>query len=230
MKSLYETFPEKRFYNVYGPTECTCICSVYEISDGDFENLEGFPAIGGVIQNFDYSIVDQSGEPLPSDRIGELILIGPNVGSGYINDQARTNQAFLSSPKNHYFHQKAYKTGDLVSFHSASKKLLIHGRKDNQIKHMGYRIELEEIENAIARIPSVRESAVLHQELRTLSKIVAIVAVSEEHSEKKILSALREYLPSYMIPNQVFFVAELKKNSNGKTDRVGLREEYLQNV
>ncbi|MBK7653144.1 MAG: AMP-binding protein [Flammeovirgaceae bacterium] len=90
--------------------------------------------------------------------LGELCLLGPNVGLGYYNDPGRTDVSFVQNPYNTEFREIMYKTGDLVRFETTDGKLYIQGRKDNQIKHMGCRIELEEIENALHRIEYISEA------------------------------------------------------------------------
>jgi D-alanine--poly(phosphoribitol) ligase subunit 1 len=152
LKSLFDTYANtSEFFNVYGPTECTCICSSYRVTQSDFDDLQGLPPLGHIAANFDYLIVD-----------GELCLLGPNVGLGYYNDPERTAQSFVQNPMNDKFIDIMYRTGDLVRLNPADGKLYIEGRKDNQIKHMGYRIELEEIEAALHCLDYVSEAAVLH--------------------------------------------------------------------
>ena len=146
LKQLYEMFGDRmELFNVYGPTECTCICSSYIISDSDFENMNELAPLGNIANNFGYEIL-----PLDSinPNLGELALIGPCVGLGYYNDPARTAVSFVQNSKSH-FNQWMYKTGDIVQ-KASNGHLHFKGRVDNQVKHMGYRIELEEIEAALA--------------------------------------------------------------------------------
>ncbi len=148
---LYRMFgSQARLVNVYGPTECTCICSAHDLSDADFEDLTGLPTLGRLNPNFDHLILDDDG--LAADE-GELCLIGPNVASGYFNDPQRSAAAFLTLTDPGRFMKRMYRTGDLVRRRSG--RLHFVGRKDNQIKHMGYRIELEEIEHGLGRLPGV---------------------------------------------------------------------------
>ena len=112
-----------------------------------------------------------------------------------------------------------YRTGDLVR---ADESGLLHfvGRRDNQIKHMGYRIELEEIEAAVSRVPEVRQAAVVYQRTdRGYGRIVAFLAAPEGSDEATVRAALGGMLPGYMIPNRIEILAELPKNANGKVDR-----------
>src|ERR1700722_3685097 len=142
LKQLYDLFKDRiALLNVYGPTECTCICSMHKISDSDFENMNELATLGQIAPNFGYDII-----PFDSQNInfGELALIGPCVGLGYYNDIERTEKSFVQNPKKK-FRDIMYKTGDVVE-RTQNGNLHFRGRIDNQIKHMGFRIELEEIE------------------------------------------------------------------------------------
>jgi len=221
LKDLYNLYSDKiKFFNVSGPTECTCICSLYEVTAEDFTDLQGFPPIGRIIDNFSYLIVDANNKPVPEGERGELCLIGPNVGRGYYNDPDRTALGFIQNPQNTKYREIIYKTGDIVSYNAEDGKIYIFGRADNQVKHMGYRIELEEIENGLCCLPYVSQAAVVHGYKGGLSQIVAVVQVREDTLEKQIRSDLKSILPGYMIPT-VFQLGrgELPKNQNDKLNR-----------
>lgn len=220
LKKLYDMFREQaRLVNVYGPTECTCICSAYTLSDSDFADLEGLPTLGRLNQNFDYCILDEKGKEAP---FGELCLIGPNVSAGYFNDPERTSVAFLTLTEPRRFMKRMYRTGDLVREQEGNLYFL--GRKDNQIKHMGYRIELEEIEHALVRLPQIDQAAVFYQRGNAAyGKIVAFAACKITADERVLLRDLAQLLPAYMIPAKVVIMEELPKNPNGKVDRQKLK-------
>jgi D-alanine--poly(phosphoribitol) ligase subunit 1 len=211
-----------RLVNVYGPTECTCICSAYDISAHDLTG-EGLPPLGKIADNFSYLILDDD-KPVAPGNAGELCLLGPQVGLGYYNDRERTDAAFVQNPLAPTLPQRMYRTGDLVR----EERGLLHfvGRKDNQIKHMGYRIELEEIEAALSRIGSVIQAAVVYKRVRDgFGHIVAYVATGEAAiDEARLRTDLATLLPPYMIPNRFTILRELPKNANGKIDRVRLKE------
>ncbi len=221
LKSLYQLFGNRiELYNVYGPTECTCICSSYKITDSDFEKMDELAPLGFMAPNFGYHIIPQSSEDI---KTGELCLTGPCVGLGYYNDIERTLNSFVQQP-DVAFHQRMYKTGDIVN---QDQKGYFHfkGRVDNQIKHMGYRIELEEIEAALNSIDLVDESAVIYERLSVeLGQIKAFVCINSEVSAAALTSILKEILPPYMIPRSIKILQSLPKNQNGKTDRNQLKE------
>jgi len=224
LKKLYDLYaPHARFINVYGPTEGTCICSSYEICQEDFENIEQLPPLGKINKNFDFIILDEYGNSVNTGDVGELCLFGPNVGLGYYNDPDQTQKAFVANPLQKNYFEKMYATGDLVRV-DENNLLWFVGRKDNQIKHMGYRIELEEIENAINTLPFVNQSAVIYKRLHTTyGKIVAFVSAKDNIEENDIKKLLQDLLPSYMIPNIIEVLEHLPKNPNGKIDKVFLK-------
>lgn len=228
LKNLYDIYSEQaEFFNVYGPTECTCMCSSYKITAEDFADLQGFPPLGKIADNFSYLILDADGNQVLENEIGELCLMGPNVGKGYYNDPEKTKEHFVQNPYNNKYLEMMYKTGDLVKYNRQDRKIWIAGRKDNQIKHMGYRIELEEIETAFSHLSYVSQAAVIHGNIRGLSQIIAIVSANTKTDETVIRNDLKQIIPHYMIPTKFHFELELPKNPNGKVDRRKLAEIYL---
>jgi D-alanine--poly(phosphoribitol) ligase subunit 1 len=228
LKSLYDAYSDgSEFFNVYGPTECTCICSCYKLTDRDFDDLQGLPPLGNIANNFAFLILDDEGRAVPEGETGELCLLGPNVAKGYHNDRERTAASFAQNPYNESFPEVMYKTGDLVKLDPADGKLYIQGRKDNQIKHMGYRVELEEIEAALHCLDYVSEAVVLHTNVNGLSRIIAIVAGTEFDGDR-IRADLGQIIPDYMVPSAFHLEDALPKNANGKVDRLYLTEKYLQ--
>jgi D-alanine--poly(phosphoribitol) ligase subunit 1 len=229
LKRLFDGYRHSaRFFNVYGPTECTCICSSYEITEDDFQDLQGLPALGYIAKNFSFLILEDGEHAVAPGEIGELCLSGPNVGKGYYNDHERTRVSFIQNPLNKSFTEIIYRTGDLARVDPNDGKLYIEGRQDNQIKHMGYRIELEEIEAALNCLDYVSEAAALHSNVNGLSRIVAVVASAEEFDENRIRKDLQQIIPNYMIPSVFHREIVLPKNANGKVDRRQLKETYSQ--
>jgi len=213
-------------HNVYGPTECTCICSSYRVTDRDFDDLNGFLPLGEMAPNFSWQIVDE--QLNHSDTKGELLLGGPNVGLGYYNDPERTRERFIQNPVHNNYRDLLYRTGDLVSWNKTDNKIYIHGRTDNQVKHMGYRIELEEIENALCQVAGVNEAAVFIVEASNNNKIIAVVQCEEGVDTACVKEELKKLVPSYMMPSEISQVERILKNANGKTDRLELSKKYVQ--
>ena len=225
LKKIFDIYASlSDIYIVYGPSECTCICSSYKISDVDFVDLSVLPSLGEINPNFSYNIVNDNNE---ISTEGELCLIGPNVGLGYYNDLERTSLHFRHCTDKPHYGKRLYKTGDLVK--EVGGLLYFKGRKDFQIKHMGYRIEIEEIELVISEIENVKQSAVIyHRVNESYGKIIAFISIADTTLDVQyITERLSKKLPSYMIPNTFIFYDELPKNANGKIDKNRLREDFV---
>jgi D-alanine--poly(phosphoribitol) ligase subunit 1 len=228
LKELFDLYSNRcEFYNVYGPTECTCMSSSYRLTHDDFNDISGFPPLGQMADNFSYLIIDGDHNFVENGEVGELCLIGPNVGKGYYNDYERTKESFIQNPFNHKYKEIIYKTGDLVWYDLNQKKIYIKGRKDHQIKHMGYRIELEEIETACHSLSYIAEVAVIHGPKRGFSQIIAVMSLNYKKEKKEVLNDLKNLLPDYMLPTIFYFEKEIPKNPNGKIDRRKLAKKYL---
>lgn len=227
LRKLHGCFGDRvRLVNVYGPTECTCICSAHDITPAHLEASAGLPPIGSLAPNFRGLLLDGD-EPVSPGEAGELCLIGPNVGLGYFNDPERTVAAFVPNPLCRTHREMMYRTGDLMRVDTSNGLIHFVGRKDNQIKHMGYRIELEEIEAALGSVPGVEQCAVIYKRIRTqFGHLIAFVSTADETLEPDAIGdCLRSKLPEYMIPNRIHVRNELPKNANGKIDRQRLSEE-----
>jgi D-alanine--poly(phosphoribitol) ligase subunit 1 len=212
--------------NVYGPTECTCICSAYNVTAADFEELEGYAPLGGPLPTFSFVVLDEQDRTPPLGEIGELCLGGPCVGLGYLNEPGLTAAAFTQNPTNTRHHDRIYRTGDLVRVAPEDGTVWFVGRKDTQIKHQGYRVELGEIEHALSALPGVDEAVALHTTDGGVSRIVAVVASKEALAPADLMRDVAAALPAYMVPAQVDVVEALPKNANGKIDRNLLKEQY----
>ncbi len=236
LEILFNKFDKKFIYNVYGPTECTCICSRYLINKKDFQQKSSllksiYTSIGTIADNFDYKIVDTKFKEVRKGKTGELILYGPNVAYGYIGDKLNTDKNFINNMGD-VNKLRGYRTGDLVKEDKSNKLLYFIGRNDTQIKHMGYRIELNELEIILNKFPSIKETCVfyLKNKNKAYGKIVSIISASQKLSKNEIYSFISKYLPKYFLPQEVFFVKDLPKNFNGKIDRTLIKKKYAKEI
>lgn len=220
LKKLYDLYSDRaKFFNVYGPTEGTCICSAYDIQDTDFDDMYGLVTLGHISSDFKYSILDSDNK---TSKQGELCLMGPQLAIGYYNDKERTAKAFSKAPDSD---QIMYRTGDIVE-QKENGYLYFVGRADNQIKHMGYRIELEEIEANLIKLPYIKECTVVHGKTSNgFSRLVAYIATDKEVEQKELREDIRNFIPDYMVPNIFEILDQLPKNPNGKIDRTLLKSK-----
>jgi amino acid adenylation domain-containing protein len=199
--------PAALFVNLYGPTEITCNCSYY-IVDGDFEDDEALP-IGKAFPNTEILLLNKTGEQ------GEIAVMGTCLALGYYGDAALTAAKFIQNPHNDSYEEKLYLTGDIGSY-NAKGQLMFHGRRDDQIKHMGHRVELSEIELAANALPFIDFSCCIYDEA---AEELVLFYQSGEPQKREIAVALREKLPNYMLPRRFLWQKQLPLNKNGKIDR-----------
>jgi len=228
LKKLYSDFNKKtELFNVYGPTECTCICSSYKITKFDFNKKEmaKFAPFGRrMANNFKFLILNNAFKKVKDGQVGELFIGGDNVGNGYFNLPEETKKKFIQNPLHNKFIDIYYKTGDLVYQDKKSKLIYFSSRKDNQIKLSGYRIELDEIENNINLIKGIKECAVTFGKKNKENEITAWV--DTKLSNEIIFNKLSKKIPNYMMPKKIFKVISIPKNANGKVDRKILKKKY----
>ena len=204
------------FVNQYGPTEATASCTYYRV-DHKVEDDEIIP-IGLPYKNYKVFLIKENGDPAAVGEEGEICVSGPILALGYYNDSERTNSAFVLNPLNHAYPERIYRTGDIGRFREDGV-LEFHGRKDRQVKHMGHRVELDEIEVAASAIDGVGECAAVYN----ADKEVLWLFYSGTAAKRNMVLALREKLPGFMVPRKVKELEALPKLPNGKTDMNALK-------
>lgn len=210
--------PRAEYVNEYGPTEATVGCIVETVSHLLPE--AGAVPIGRPIRNSFMRVLDRNGRPTPVGVFGELYIGGAGLAIGYLNQPALTAERFPSLDAGDGQLRRYYRTGDRVRWLDDGR-LEFAERIDNQVKLRGFRIELGEIESLILGFPAVTLCAVLLH--RDLNQIVAFVAGLSDGAERRDLSRLvAQSLPSYMVPNQYIWLADIPLTVNGKIDRDAL--------
>lgn len=204
--------PEASFSNLFGPTETTDICTWYTV-DRDFADDESLP-IGHSCNNCDSFIVTEDGRPAETGETGELYVRGSFLASGYYNNPEKTADAFVQNPLQQAFPETVYRTGDLVRCNERGEIIYI-GRRDFQIKHMGYRIEPGEIETACSSLKQVDSSVCIYD----AASDRILIFYQGKGKPEEIGRQLREKLPPYMCPQKIEKVRQMPYNANGKTDR-----------
>lgn len=202
-------------YNEYGPTEATVGCMTYRYQDNIDTQVSSVP-IGGPIENCKIYILDKYLKPSPVGIIGEIFISGECLAKGYLHNQVLTDSCFINSSFDPEL--KMYRTGDLGRFVDGSKIEFI-GRKDQQIKIRGYRVEPQEIESCLAKIVGVNDSIVICRNINKTPNLCAYIVANNDITEKNVRLHLSKHLPSYMIPNYFIFLDALPLTSNGKVNR-----------
>lgn len=214
--------PEIQYVNLYGPTEITCNCTYYKVKRS-FQDIDVLP-IGSTFYNSKVFLLDeQDNQVTIPGLVGEICVAGTCLALGYYNNPEKTAEVFCQNPLNPYYYERIYRTGDLGKY-NAYGELIFVSRKDFQIKHMGHRIELGELEVHINSFSFIDNACCLYDSKN--NKIICFYQSAVE-CDKDIILALSKYLPKYMWPNRCIHMHELPMNKNGKINRTYLRENHL---
>ena len=216
LRRWQEALPKATFVNLYGPTEITCNCTYYVV-DRIYGADETIP-MGKPFANERVVLVDEDlMEVTEPGETGEIIVSGTTLAMGYLGNYPRTAEAFVQHPLNDRWLERAYRTGDLARYDEAGDLIYV-GRADFQIKHMGQRIELGDIEAAAQATAGVERACCLYDSKRKKLKLFYQGTIDKE----ELMAALRERLASYMVPNSCVQLSELPLTKNGKIDRTAL--------
>ena len=240
-KQWMKACPKAKFINLYGATECTGMSSYYVVED--MKSIENGIPIGKPLPNTEILLLDEEGNQIvkPHLAIGELLsdtkisqivgegktmgkglqgeicIGGTGLALGYYKDVERTKEKFVKNPLNEGISKLIYKTGD-IGYYGEDGEIYFAGRKDNQIKHRGYRIELEEIEACGNEISGV-ERGVCHYDN---DKEVIFFFYEGSIESDKIKEYFRNKLAGYMVPGKIVKLAKLPVMAGGKIDRKAL--------
>jgi len=205
---LHKKFPNSRLFQFYGPSECSVLASGFE-NTGTFENH--LLPLGTRFSHCELFVFNNEETQAAAYQEGEIIVCGPAVGLGYTNSYSA--EKFFN-----YQGQKAYRTGDL-GFFDSNGNLFFRGRKDNQIKINGQRIELSRIESALSEWSSIEHWVALTDGMQLFA-----FAKSEKSTPKLDREKLQKWLPFYAIPHFIEYLQEFPLNKNGKVDLQQLLE------
>ena len=213
-----KALPNAKFTNLYGPTEATGMSCYYKV-ERDFEEHEVLP-IGKPFRNTEILLLDSEDKLAQPGEIGEICIRGTCLTLGYYQDFARTQEVFVQNPLNTMYPELIYRTGDLGKINEHGELIFV-SRKDYQIKHMGYRIELGEIEANVNAIEAIQMACCVYD--KPTEKIVLFYVGDIE--PRDIIGGLKQRLPKYMIPNRIEKLDTMPLTTNGKIDRVLLKDK-----
>lgn len=223
-EKLQKAMPDCRIVNQYGASE------VYDVAffDTQTENMQAIKKqtlrnlpVGRPIGNTKIHIVNEWMQRVPVGVTGEIYIDTPGMARGYVQLEEETAQRFIDNPFSNRYHNKLYKMGDLGRY-LPDGCVEILGRKDNQVKIRGIRIELEGIESRLRVIPGVLDCAVLAQNRRSGVKRLVAYIISPGIEIEEIRGKLEQKLPPYMMPSLLLKIDKLPRKPNGKLDRQAL--------
>lgn len=215
-----KALPDVKFINLYGPIEITLDCT-YFVADREFPDYEPLP-IGRPCRNSDVFLLNERDELVEKGEVGEICVRGTSLAMGYYNNPEKTAAAFVQNPLNRAYPELIYRTGDLAAWNDRGE-LMFKGRKDNLVKHFGYRIELDEIEHVVINsLQLVKNGCVVYNHGK--KEIMLFYESAEEIPVGEFRKRIGEVLPKYMIPTRFVFMEEMPRNTNGKIDRLRLKQ------
>lgn len=199
-----------------GSTEASIWSAIYPIDQVDKE-WRSIP-YGSAMVNQRLYVIDSDQRLCPIGEVGELCLAGIGVAKGYLNRAELNAERFVPDPWDHS--SLMYRTGDLCRY-MPDGNLEFLGRRDHQVKIRGYRIGLGEIESEIARLPEVRDAAVVASEEKSGARLIAYVVFNADCSLslEQLNGQLAHTLAEYMLPSALVVLAKLPLSANGKVDR-----------
>ena len=212
--------PHVELINGYGPTECTTFTTTYSIPVDLADGVTAIP-IGRPIGATTTYVLSPSLQQVPPGIAGELFVGGLGVAKGYVNDDQLTQERFIDNPFGPQG-DRLYRTGDQVRV-GVDGNLEFLGRADRQVKVRGFRIELAEVELALATHPQVRSAVVVvdHDRARN-ARLIAYVVSAGSVSPAALREHVASRLPSPMVPAHFVSMASLPLTANGKVDRAAL--------
>lgn len=228
-QKLRQRFPQARIINAYGPTEATVALSAVAVTDDMLATCTRLP-IGYTKADSPTFVIDEDDNILPNGEQGEIIVSGPAVSKGYLNNPEKTAEAFFE-----FQGLPAYHTGD-VGRMTDEGLLLYGGRIDFQIKFNGFRIELEDVSQNLNKSRYVKSAVAVprynkdHKVQNLLAYVVLKEGVADQFERelditKAIKEDLKDIMMDYMMPSKFFYREDLPLTPNGKIDIKGLMNE-----
>ncbi|WP_317045035.1 polyketide synthase [Flavobacterium segetis] len=220
IRSFFEALNNCILYNQYGPTECHVVTQLKLV--GNPELWPALPSIGKPITKTSIFILNQNQEIVADTEIGELYIAGVCLAEGYLNNKQLTEKSFIDWKLPEGKNIRLYRSGDIARY-LENGNIEFLGRKDDQIKIRGHRIELAEIELIINSLNSVKQAVVLSSNHLGESQIVAYIQVKDLSIDiTNIRNEVLKLLPVYMVPSYFILIENLPFTSSGKIDKKAL--------
>lgn len=219
---LNDLFPKSKVLNTYGPTEATVATTKVEVTPALLEKYQEMP-VGYVKKNTEIRIENEKGN---QGEVGEIVIVGDNVTIGYFNNEELNVQKCGLIEGTRFF-----KTGDYGYF--KDDLLFFSGRRDEQVKLNGYRIEIGDISAQLESIENITKAVTIPLKIRgEVKKLISFYTVKagELIEYQALIESLADKLPHYMLPAKVIELKEFPINTNHKIDKKLLQEQFLKGV
>ncbi|KAF5627067.1 AM-toxin synthetase (AMT) [Fusarium sp. NRRL 52700] len=235
MRTVLEHSPPRHLWNTYGPTECTTLVTMQEVDMK--ETLRDRIGIGHSVGEMKIVLMDENQQVIrDTKQRGEICIAGPQQTQGYLNQQPHRESMFIDintpvlngaveDPPHDCgdSHTRYYRTGDVAEWRDDGGGLDFIGRRDNQLKHGSFRVEIEEIERSLLESKLVQSVIIVNRPAPDLDGVAVLVAFIVPHdkatTKSDLVSFSRSILPHYMIPDRFEIVEHLAVDSRGKIDR-----------
>jgi amino acid adenylation domain-containing protein/thioester reductase-like protein len=209
--------------NTYGPTEASIGSVFHDVT----EDAGRAVPLGTPIANTAVVLLDDGGQPVSPGDLGQIHLAGLCVGAGYLGDPSGTREAFVANPFPAVPGETLYRTGD-YGYLRDDGLLMFVGRRDDQIKLAGMRIDLPEVEAVLREEPGVRQVKALAYGVGPERRLACVVAGDVRATEARLLRRAQFALPAAMVPARILRLDRLPLLPNGKVDQLALRDQLGQ--
>ncbi|MGR3897790.1 non-ribosomal peptide synthetase [Pseudomonas sp. 1176_21] len=221
LQRIAEIRPDCRVFNHYGPTETTVGVLVHRVTAADMD--AGSVPLTEVLPNNQVLVLDEHLQAVAIGELGELYIGGRQLARGYLNAPEQTAQVFIEHPLQPG--ERLYRSGDLARYRPEGG-VQLYGRRDQQVKVRGFRIELAEIEVQLASLAQVSEAVAVLVDAEPVAFLVLREGAGQE-AAAAVTAQLALRLPAPMLPRHVQVLAQMPRLANGKVDRQALQQRPL---
>ncbi|HET6559131.1 MAG TPA: AMP-binding protein [Prolixibacteraceae bacterium] len=229
-KEWSQCIPNAEISNGYGPTETTITCTIHRTPNDKLSQkvYNGIISIGKPFKEVKTLIVDENDQQVAQGEKGELCIGGKQVMEGYLNTALNEIRTFLVRDEKG-LKERYYRSGDLV-IQDEQGFLFFCGRKDDQLKISGYRVEPAEIEMALSQLTRGAQSKAYGFTNKSGTESIVVFTEQRDLQAEELKDKLRELLPSPLIPEKIISIARFPINSSGKADKKALFETYSSQI
>ncbi|WP_273130495.1 AMP-binding protein [Bacillus weihaiensis] len=228
IQKLQAFLPHVTFINGYGTTETYACSTFYKVENLNKNPRDKLP-LGDPIKGTELTILNDKLKIAEVNEVGEMVIRSNTIMKGYWKNEERTLEVLRPHPLYPFYNEKVYFTGDLVK-KAEDGNIYFIGRKDDQVKVNGYRIELNELKIKIESIQNVKESSVLALDKKGIKKLVCYITVHNNFDGclEKIKKDALALIDMYKYPTEWYVIDEFPRNLNSKIDKKKLKNKYLE--